>query len=128
MKKLFLLFAVCIMMASCTTASYVSNYQSFVDKTEMNSHRYTLNDWAKSIHKFKKYGVTDFMNKQRRMTGEQRGEVLKLDARYVGILIRENAIQGYSLIKDLRSLAPDMLEEILKGGHIFGIPNDIHRR
>ena len=127
MKKLFLLFFACVLMASCSTESYVANYEHFVDQTEMNGHRYSLKDWNKSIHKFKKYGVTDFMNKQSRFTGEQRAEVLKLDARYVGILLRENAVQAYSLVRELRNLAPDMLEEILKGRKSFGIPDDIYR-
>jgi|WetSurMetagenome_2_1015567.scaffolds.fasta_scaffold381674_2 hypothetical protein len=126
MKKLFLLFAACMLMASCTTESYVANYQNFVDKTEMNGNEYSLNDWAKSIKKFKKYGITEFAKKQRKLTGKQRVKVIKLDARYVGILLRDNAIQGYKLVKELRSFAPDVLEEILQGKKSFGLPDDIY--
>lgn len=115
MKKIFLLVLVSVLLASCNTSkSYVSSFQRFVDKTDQRSGQYTLKDWGHSVKQFKTYSVDKFKKNQTKLTTAQRSKVLKLDARYVGILLRENITGVKTLIQDVRSFMPNVVQEVLK--------------
>jgi hypothetical protein len=115
MKKIFLLVLASVLLASCNTSkSYVSSFQRFVDKTDQRSGQYTLQDWGHSVKQFKTYSVDKFKKNQTKLTTAQRSKVLKLDARYVGILLRENITGVKTLIQDVRSFMPNVVQEVLK--------------
>jgi|WetSurMetagenome_2_1015567.scaffolds.fasta_scaffold322917_2 hypothetical protein len=118
MKKgiLFIGLAVAMLLSACsTTENYVSSYQSFVKHTDANCAEYSIHDWSKSMKKFKTYSIDKFKTYHTKLTPKQRKQVIRLDAQYVGIAVRENITQIKNFIEDLRTVAPEVATEVLNG-------------
>src|SRR5574344_1266613 len=111
MKHLFILlsFSALICLSSCTTQSYLANFANFVDKTDANCQYYSLKQWERNVNKFKKYGVERFYKEKGKLSIGQINEILKLDARYLGIVSSQNVIQVTDIINDIKKMGPDVL-------------------
>ena len=122
MKKSYLLLSLIsiLIFSSCTTQSYVSSFNKFVDKTDANCHNYSINQWKKNIAKFKDYSITRFYKEKSNLTSSQIKDVLRLDARYIVIVSSQGVIQVKNLVDEVKSTAPEMIgtfvDELLKKG------------
>jgi len=121
MKKLYLLLAfisTLVLLSSCTTQSYIGNFNKFVDKTDANCHNYSINQWKKNIAKFKDYSITRFYKEKSNLTSTQMKEVLRLDTRYIVIVSSQGVIQVKNLIDEVKGTGPEMIgsfiDELLK--------------
>jgi len=107
---LFLLFfGIIISLTSCTTQSYISSFTNFVDKTDASCQNYSLKQWKRNVNKFKKYGIERFYKEKENLSNEEIKEVLKLDARYLGIVSNQKVIEVSDIIKDIKKMSPDVL-------------------
>jgi len=107
---LFLLFfGIIISLTSCTTQSYISSFTNFVDKTDSSCQNYSLKQWKRNVNKFKKYGIERFYKEKENLSNEEIKEVLKLDARYLGIVSNQKVIEVSDIIKDIKKMSPDVL-------------------
>ncbi len=111
MKRLpfLLFFLIIISLTGCTTQSYISSFTNFVDKTDANCQNYSLKQWKHNVNKFKKYGIERFYKEKENLSNEQIKEVLKLDARYLGIVSSQKVIEVSDIIKDIKKMSPDVL-------------------
>ncbi len=122
MKKSYLLLSLIsiLIFSSCTTQSYVSSFNKFVDKTDANCHNYSINQWKKNIAKFKDYSITRFYKEKSNLTSSQIKDVLRLDARYIVIVSSQGVIQVKNLVDEVKGTAPEMIgtfvDELLKKG------------
>jgi hypothetical protein len=116
MKKIFLLllpFIAVLCFSSCTTQSYVGGFANFVDRTDANCHNYSIKRWERNIKQFKKYSVDRFYKEKSNLTASQLKEVLRLDARYVGIVSSQGLVQAKDLINEAKTIGPDMIGSFL---------------
>ena len=59
----YILFVILFSFFSCnnmTKEGYISNYESFVNKVELNYENYSLNDWSEKDSLFEIYSVNLF--------------------------------------------------------------------
>ena len=71
----YTLFVILFSLFSCknmTKESYISNYESFVNKVELNSENYSLNDWSKKDSLFEIYSVNLFNEYESQLTSERK--------------------------------------------------------
>lgn len=120
MKKIFLLlpFLAVLCLSSCSTQSYVGSFANFVDRTDADCQNYSVKRWERNLAQFKKYSVTRFYKERSNLTPSQIKEVLRLDARYIGIVSAQGVVQAKDLINEAKTIGPDMMggfiDEFLK--------------
>src|SRR5574344_1580900 len=101
MKRIFILLPLLaiLCLTSCSTQSYVSSFANFVDKTDANCEYYSLSQWERNVDKFKNYSITRFNKEKGNLSNEQIKEILKLDARYIGIVSSQHVLNVSDIIK-----------------------------
>jgi len=111
MKKILLLLPILavLVLTSCSTESYVSNFSRFVDRTDAQCQDYNMSKWEKSINQFRKYGITQFCQKKSKLSSSQIKEILRLDARYLAIASSQSAVQVEDLISDFKKMGPELI-------------------
>jgi hypothetical protein len=115
MKKilLFITLFTTILLSSCTTQSYVSNFSKFVNRTDDQCKDYSFKKWKRNIKQFKNYSVTQFYKRKADLTPSQYREVLLLDARYVTIVGSEGVFKVVGIVKDIKTMGPEVLNDLL---------------
>ena len=111
----FTLFVILFSLFSCKNMnkeSYISNYELFVNKVELNSENYTLNDWSKNDSLFEIYSVNLFNEYESQLTSEERDKINNLTGKYTGLRISNIGKDIYKSIEDFSSQFESMLETI----------------
>ena len=111
----YTLFVILFSLFSCknmTKESYISNYELFVNKVELNSENYTLNDWSKKDSLFEIYSVNLFNEYKSQLTSEERNKINNLTGKYTGLRISNFGKDIYKSIEDFGSQFESMFETI----------------
>ena len=111
----FTLFVILFSLFSCKNMnkeSYISNYELFVNKVELNSENYTLNDWSKNDSLFEIYSVNLFNEYESQLTSEERDKINNLTGKYTGLRISNFGKDIYKSIEDFGAQFESMLETI----------------
>lgn len=111
----YVLFIILLSFFSCsnmTKESYILNYESFVNKVELNYENYSLNDWSKKDSLFEIYSVNLFNEYESQLTSEERNKINNLTGKYTGLRISNFGKDIYKSIEDFGSQFESMLETI----------------
>jgi hypothetical protein len=111
----YTLFVILFSLFSCknmTKESYISNYELFINKVELNSENYTLNDWSKKDSLFEIYSVNLFNEYKSQLTSEERNKINNLTGKYTGLRISNFGKDIYKSIEDFGSQFESMFETI----------------
>lgn len=111
----YILFVILFSLFSCknmTKESYISNYELFVNKVELNSENYTLKDWSKNDSIFEVYSVKLFSEYESQLAAEERDKINSLTGKYTGLRISNFGKDIYKSIEDFGAQFESMLETI----------------
>ena len=111
----YTLFVILFSLFSCknmTKDSYISNYESFVNKVELNYENYSFNDWSKNDSLFEIYSVNLFNEYKSQLTSEERSKINNLTGKYTGLRVSNLGKDIYNSIEDFGSQFESMLETI----------------
>ena len=111
----YILFVILFSLFSCknmTKESYISNYESFVNKVELNYENYSLNDWSEKDSLFEIYSVNLFNEYESQLTSEERNKINNLTGKYTGLRVSNLGKDIFKSIEDFGSQFESMLETI----------------
>ena len=111
----YTLFVILFSLFSCknmTKESYISNYESFVNKVELNYENFSLNDWSEKDSLFEIYSINLFNEYESQLTSEERNKINNLTGKYTGLRVSNLGKDIFKSIEDFGSQFESMLETI----------------
>ena len=87
---------------------------SFVDNAELKSNDYDAEDWQNSMLQYEEL-VEEFSNSGKEYSNAEKQMAARAMGRYHSLLIKNGIEQSAAYLKELESILPSYLEELVDG-------------
>ncbi|MFM2393885.1 MAG: hypothetical protein RLZZ546_1867 [Bacteroidota bacterium] len=115
--RYLLFFILIVVFGSCESmqkASFLSNYESFINETKEKGHTYTSNQWDETEKKFKQFTEVDYPALKESLTSEEKAKYNQLTGKYYVIYAKKQTSGAVEEIKNLLEKTKGALDEIDK--------------
>lgn len=104
MKKVLAIVTVVLLGAAAVGCSVPARLNSFVNRTERYSYRYSIRDWNYSLNHYE-YLVNQYVRNYTRYTTAQKRMAMNAIGRYHALLVKAGLKEGAGLLYELREYA-----------------------
>ena len=109
MKKIILIIAALVLVASCGPAPLSERIDKCTEKVEQESKTWTEEDWEISQDEYELL-IEEYTENYDSYTQEEKDEINKAIGRYTGLLLKQGIQTATDAIDDLTSRIPSFLE------------------
>lgn len=114
LTRFILLFPALVLLATCSSSNMPQKLDSFVDNAELKSNDYDAEDWQNSMLQYEEL-VEEFSNSGKEYSNAEKQMAARAMGRYHSLLIKNGIEQSAAYLKELESILPSYLEELVDG-------------